>query len=113
MPEIPPLAYAKKIAQGRSEKWTSVSPCPQGSNTGGKLDIRVTGQYELNLITGKVTRQTEEWDASGCEEGSYKRSLSNLGTARGPRRERELSDGLLGGQGDIELNSVELKERTM
>ena len=42
----------------------------QGSNSGGKVDVRVTTELTLNIITGRAMSVVESWDVSGCDAGA-------------------------------------------
>lgn len=42
----------------------------RGRNSGGDLDVEVTTNLRLNLITGRATEVTEVWDASASDAGA-------------------------------------------
>lgn len=79
----------------------------QGANRGGKVDIRVTADLTLNLITGRATSVVETWDVSGCDAGAATFIKITRAAVATPRNIADaagrLRDGLLkaiGGGGD-------------
>ena len=43
---------------------------PRRHNPGGKLDVAVSTELVMNLITGRATRCKETWDASASDAGA-------------------------------------------
>ena len=87
----------------------------RGRNSGGDLDVEVTTNLRLNLITGRATEVTEVWDTSASDAGAAAVLASSRKASALPKNiadaaaklGRSISDQFGSGDGD-EMKDVQV-----